>query len=223
MNFNYANSLRSSFPALASCCLLIEGIDQQADVSLPVIDFSRQAVARLSGGTESSLTEIQAWRHAFVLMGLKPTQYRCAAESLLRRLRKEGLLPTIFPLIDLCNALSLAFAIPIAVFDRQKINGDLQVCYAQGNEIYQTFSGTTESPSVGEVIFADAAGYAHARRWTHRQSGYSAVSQYTTQALIVMEAMHDTATADIAALSQVLTQQIKNIWPGSTVTPISQE
>jgi DNA/RNA-binding domain of Phe-tRNA-synthetase-like protein len=48
-------------------------------------------------------------------MGLKPTQYRCAAESLLRRYRKERFLPRIHPLVDLCNAISLAFAIPVAV------------------------------------------------------------------------------------------------------------
>lgn len=120
-------------------------------------------------------------------MGLKPTQYYCAAESLLRRWRKSGSLPAIFPLIDLCNALSLAFAIPIAVFDRQKIHADLQVRYALGNEIYQAFSGTIESPTPGEVIFADTDGYAHARRWTHRQSGYPAVAEHTAQALIVVE------------------------------------
>ncbi len=220
MNFNYASSLRSAFPTLVSCCLRVDSVDQQTDISLPVADFNRRAVARLGGGTESDFAEIQAWRCAFRKMGLKPTQYRCAAESLLRRLRKEGSLPTIFPLIDLCNALSLAFAIPIAVFDRQKIGGDLQVRYAQGDEIYQTFSGTTENPTPGEVIFVDTTGYAHARRWTHRQSSYSAVCEHTTQILIVAEAMHDTAATDIAALSTALTQQIRGIWPSSTVTPL---
>ncbi|MHA7844896.1 B3/B4 domain-containing protein [Serratia sp. D1N4] len=218
MNFTYASSIRSAFPTLVSCCLLIDSVDQQTDVSQAVADFNRRAAVRLRGGTESDLVEIQAWRRAFVNMGLKPTQYRCAAESLLRRWRKEGSLPAIFPLIDLCNALSLAFAIPIAVFDRQKISGDLQVRLAIGHEIYHTFSGTTESPAPGEVIFADAADHAHARRWTHRQSGESAVSVNTTQALIVMEAMHGTAAEDIAALSTALMQQIQSIWPGSTLT-----
>ena len=51
-------------------------------------------------------------------MGLKPTQYRCASESLLRRFRKEGSLPRLHPLVDLCNAVSMAYAIPVAVLDR---------------------------------------------------------------------------------------------------------
>src|SRR5262249_47895012 len=83
---------------------------------------------------KAELPEIQAWRRAFTTMGLKPTQYRCASESLLRRLRKEGSLPPLHPLVDLCNAISLAFAIPVAVFDASQITGDLCVRYADGAE-----------------------------------------------------------------------------------------
>ena len=132
-----------------------------------------------------SVPEIQAWRRAFARMGLKPTQYRCAAESLLRRFRKEGALPRLHPLVNLCNAVSLAFAIPVAVFDISKITGALEVRYAAGDEDYLTFSGEVEHPAVHEVIFFDAAGQAHARRWSNRQSGLSAVRNPTTAALIV--------------------------------------
>ncbi|MGE5287344.1 MAG: phenylalanine--tRNA ligase beta subunit-related protein [Micromonosporaceae bacterium] len=54
-------------------------------------------------------------------------QYRCASESLLRRFRKEGALPQLHPLVDVCNAVSLAFAIPVAVFDVSKITGHLSI------------------------------------------------------------------------------------------------
>jgi DNA/RNA-binding domain of Phe-tRNA-synthetase-like protein len=137
-------------------------------------------------------------------MGLKPTQYRCASESLLRRFRKERSLPQIHPLIDLCNAISLAFAIPIAVFDRAKIAEYTEVRYANGSEVYLAFSGEEENPEPGEVIFADGAGRAHARRWTNRQSRYSAVGSDTTAVLIVAEAMHDSADADVQRLTEAV-------------------
>ena len=109
---------------------------------------------------ESELPEIQAWRRAFAAMGLKPTQYRCASESLLRRFRREG--SRLHPLVDLCNAVSLAYAIPVAVLDLSGITGPLEARDATGDEEYLTFSGEVEYPAVGEVIFADAAGQAHA-------------------------------------------------------------
>ncbi len=133
-------------------------------------------------------------------MGLKPTQYRCASESLLRRFRKEGSLPALHPLVDLCNAVSLAYAIPVAVLDLDAVSGPLEVRYATGDEEYLTFAGDTEHPAPGEVIFADQAGQAHARRWTNRQSGRSAVRDTTSTALIVAEALHDSAPADVLDL-----------------------
>jgi DNA/RNA-binding domain of Phe-tRNA-synthetase-like protein len=131
---------------------------------------------------------------------LKPTQYLCASEALLRRLRKKGSLPRIHPLIDLCNAVSVAFAVPVAVFDLSKVAGYLEVRYAGGSERYESFSGETESPAPREVIFADGGGRAHARRWTNRQSSYSAVREQTRTVLIVAEALHASAQPDMQRL-----------------------
>jgi DNA/RNA-binding domain of Phe-tRNA-synthetase-like protein len=149
-------------------------------------------------------------------MGLKPTQYRCASESLLRRFRKEKSLPHIHPLIDLCNAISLAFAIPVAMFDVSKIAECIEVGYAVGSEVYLAFSGEIENPEAHEVIFADSAGRAHARRWTNRQSAYSAVRDQTRAVLIVAEAMHDSAPTDIPNLTTAIADELNVIW---SVTP----
>jgi DNA/RNA-binding domain of Phe-tRNA-synthetase-like protein len=145
-------------------------------------------------------------------MGLKPTQYRCASESLLRRLRKEGTLPRIHPLIDLCNGLSMAFAIPVAVLDVARIEGDLQVRHAGGEERYLSFGGEIEHPEPGEVSFVDAAGNAHARRWTHRQSGLSAVRDATSRVLIVAEAMHAGGADDVRRLVDAIAQGLREVW-----------
>ena len=163
------------------------------------------------------LPEIAAWRRAFSKMGLKPTQYRCASESLLRRLRKEASLPQLHPLADLCNAVSAAFAVPVAVFDVSKITGHLDVRYAAGEEDYLTFSGELEHPRAHEVIFADRAGQVHARRWTNRQSGLSAVQTPTAAALIVAEAMHDSAASDMQELTAAVADELDAVW---SLTPM---
>ncbi len=200
--------------------LRAEGITSAATVDAPLEQFHAVARSRLAAGAESELPEIAAWRRVFSRMGLKPTQYRCAAEALLRRFRKEGALPRIHPLIDLCNAVSLAFAIPVAVFDLAKVNGDLTVRHAAGDETYLAFSGETESPEPREVIFADASGRAHARRWTNRQSALSAVRAETATILIVAEAMHATAAADVQKLLAALAQAIGAIWPAAPRTAL---
>jgi hypothetical protein len=81
----------------------------------------------------------------------------------------------LHPMIDLCNSVSRAFATPVAVFDISRIAEYIEVRYASGSEVYATFAGEIENPEPREVILAGGLGTAHARRWSHRQSGYSAV------------------------------------------------
>ncbi|HET9138910.1 B3/4 domain-containing protein [Actinophytocola sp.] len=220
MRLRHSDQLWTDFPHLVPGVLHADGITPTADVADRVAAYRAIAGDRLAGATESELPEIQAWRRAFATMGLKPTQYRCAAESLLRRYRKEGGLPSIHPLIDLCNAVSLAFAIPVAVFDAARLTDSLEVRYASGTETYQTFAGTVEHPEPGEVIFADTAGQAHARRWTNRQSGASAVRDGTTSTLIIAEALHPSASEDVPALLNTLAKDLAAAWsvsPHATV------
>src|ERR1700728_3547945 len=183
MLFGHHAKIWTDFPELAAGVVLAAGITADADVTERVARLWARADARLAGGPETELPEIQAWRRAFAKMGLKPTQYRCASESLLRRFRKEGTLPRLHPLVDLCNAVSMSFAIPVAVLDVDRISWPLEVRYAAGDEDYLTFAGEIENPAAGEVIFADQAGRAHARRWTNRQSGRSAVGDATAEVL----------------------------------------
>jgi DNA/RNA-binding domain of Phe-tRNA-synthetase-like protein len=218
MHFQHSDELWRDFPALVPGVLCAEGITASAEVKTG--PYEQVARKRLAGGPESELPEIQAWRRAFAAMGLKPTQYRCAAESLLRRFRKEGALPRLHPLVDLCNAVSLAFAIPVAVLDAAEIAWPLEVRYAKGDEDYLTFGGEVEHPVPGEVIFADQAGQAHARRWTSRQSARSAVRGPTGAVLIVAEALHDGAASDVPELIAALSAEIGEIWRAKPQTAI---
>jgi DNA/RNA-binding domain of Phe-tRNA-synthetase-like protein len=220
MHFQHCAQIWRDFPELVPGVLLAEAINPDVCADSRIVKFTALARTRLAQAPESELPEIQAWRRTFARMGLKPTQYRCAAESLLRRFRKEGSLPELHPLVDLCNAVSLAFAIPVAVFDVSKITGALEVRYAAGDEDYLAFSGEVEHPAVHEVIFCDAAGQAHARRWSNRQSGLSAVRDPTTAALIVAEAMHGSAPSDMTELTTALAGELDALWgrtPAATV------
>ncbi len=212
MYFQHSPQMWSDFPALVPGVLITGGIGNHVSVGSRVAHYNAVAAARLASSTESEFPEIQAWRRAFSKMGLKPTQYRCASESLLRRFRKEGSLPEIHPLIDLCNAVSIAFAIPVAVFDVSRVEGQIEVRHAAGDEIYDTFAGGIEHPEAGEVVFADGAGRAHARRWTNRQSGYSPVRDTTTSVLIVAEALHDSAPDDVPRLVTTIAEEVNAVW-----------
>ncbi len=216
MRFRHAPEIWADHPTLAAGVLAVDGVSDRAAPDDAADRYLEQARELLAAGPASALPQLQAWRRTFAAMGVKPTQYRCAAESLLRRLGKDGTLPRIHPLVDLCNAASAAAAIPVAALDRDRVKGDLEVRRAHGDETYGSFSGEVERPVPGEVIFADEAGQAHARRWTHKQSGTSIVRPETRDVLIVSEALHPGAADDVEALLTALAADLTRAWPGVT-------
>jgi DNA/RNA-binding domain of Phe-tRNA-synthetase-like protein len=216
MHFRHSREIWKDYPELVPGLLFATGISKEVAVGERIATFEEMAESRLATHPEGELPEIQAWRRVFSRMGLKPTQYRCASEALLRRFRKEKFLPRLHPLVDLCNAVSLAFAIPVAAFDVSRIAGSLEVRHATGAETYAAFSGETETPEAGEVIFADDAGRAHARRWTNRQSSLSAVRDETGAVLIVAEAMHGSAPVDMPKLIATVANELGAVW---AITP----
>jgi DNA/RNA-binding domain of Phe-tRNA-synthetase-like protein/GNAT superfamily N-acetyltransferase len=174
------------------------------------------ASARLSATPLAELPSIVAWRRAFTAFGAKPTQYRNAAEALLRRLDKHGDIPSISTLVDLGNLVSIRYALPVAVFDGAGVAGSITVRLARGDEAF-TDLGSTEvtHPDPGEVVFVDEDDVVCARRWCWRQSAQSATGASTTEALIVVEGQHDAAAQDVEAAAGDLVALLAAHQPGS--------
>lgn len=212
MYFCHSARMWAEYPQLAAGTLVVDEVSPVVELGNRLEPFFQRARHRLSEQTESQMPEVAAWRRAYAQMGLKPTKYRSAAEALLRRFKREDNLPRLHPLVDLCNAVSLAFALPVAVFDLAQVEGFLEVRHATGQESYLAFNGQVEHPSPQEVIFADASRQVHARRWTFRQSRQSTVSEQSRRVLIVSEGLHETAPADVAALINTLAQNISDLW-----------
>jgi DNA/RNA-binding domain of Phe-tRNA-synthetase-like protein len=220
MIFRYAAEIPRRFPELVTVAIRVTGIDNLADIQVVSELYTDEALKLVSENSESSLAQVQAWRRVFSDLGLKPTQYRCASEALLRRLRKEGRPPSFHPMVDLCNSISMAFATPVAAFDLSKVDGVLEVRHALGTELYETFAKEIEYPDPGEVIFADESGRAHARRWTNKQSFFSAIQAATTDALIVAEALHPSAREDAKRLSESLCTSLRSVWPKAVISEV---
>jgi DNA/RNA-binding domain of Phe-tRNA-synthetase-like protein len=151
MYFTHSSADWQQFPQLVPGVLVLDNVRPEVEVSARLDPWYERARERLRRGPESELAEISAWRRAYAQMGLKPTQYRSAAEALLRRFRRGEALPRLHPLVDLCNAISLAFALPLAVLDLARVEGYVEVRHARGDEQHLAFDGSIETPEPGEV------------------------------------------------------------------------
>jgi len=211
-SFSYAPQIVERFPEIRA------GVIHATDlVNRPSPDGlldryragQRSVIDELSETPLSEIPGIAAWRRAFTAFGVKPTQYRSAAESLLRRLTKQGDIPSINALVDIANLVSIRHRLPVAVFDQREVIGATTVRFSTGNEVF-TDLGTvaTSSPERGEVIFVDDAGLVSARRWCWRQSAQSAAGTRTVEALITVESQHDESGAAVRQATDTLLELV---------------
>jgi DNA/RNA-binding domain of Phe-tRNA-synthetase-like protein len=217
--FCYDPALLERFPTIRGGVVLARGLINGPTPPGLVEAFhaEQQAVlARIGDTPLSDIPSLAAWRRAFSAFGVQPTQYRSAAEALLRRLTKKGDIPNISLLVDLGNLVSIRYGLPVAVFDRRAVTGTITVRFASGDERF-TDLGTAEvvHPDSGEVSFVDETGLVSARRWCWRQSEQSGSREDTTEALITVEGHHTTAEQDVRSalndLQSLLTAHIADV------------
>jgi DNA/RNA-binding domain of Phe-tRNA-synthetase-like protein len=199
--FRYDPAVIERFPNVAGGVIHAVGV-RNGPSAAPLreaFEAEQAAVVGRIGATPlSELPSIVAWRRAFRAFGVDPTAYRSAAEALLRRLTKQGSIPSINTLVDVGNLVSIRYGLPVAVFDQRAMTGATTVRFATGTEAFTDLgSGRRESPDVSEVIFVDEAGLVCARRWCWRQSAESASGPSTTEILVTVEGQHESAAADI--------------------------
>jgi DNA/RNA-binding domain of Phe-tRNA-synthetase-like protein len=208
--FQYDTGILTRYPTIVGGVIIAQGMTNgltPKDLQAAFIDEQQATLQRIGDTPLSQIPSLAAWRAVFRSFGVDPTQYRSAAEALLRRLTKKGDIPGINLLVDLCNLVSIRYALPVAIFDTSTLNGAVTVHLADGSERYTTLGqDELEQPEPGEVVFSDDTKLVIARRWCWRQSDQSAARQETTQALITVEAHHAQAKEDVdAALDDLLT------------------
>ena len=201
--FRYDPQIVERFPAIVGGVIRAGGVANGPTPPGLAEAFDREqaeVIARIGATPLSELPSLAAWRRAFRAFGVDPTQYRSAAEGLIRRLTKQGDLPRIGTLVDLANLVSIRHALPVAVFDVEAVRGGIVVRFARGDERWSDLgSSTTERPEPGEVIFADESDEVVARRWCWRQSAGSAAREATTEILVTVEGHHEGAAADVTS------------------------
>jgi DNA/RNA-binding domain of Phe-tRNA-synthetase-like protein len=159
------------------------------------------------------LPHVAAWREAYRAFGAKPQRTRNSLEALLRR--AESGLPRVNRLTDLYNAISVIHQIPLGGEDLTRYHGSPYLIRAAGTEPFDTVAdGTTviEHPEPGEVVWCDEAGVT-CRRWNWRQARRTQLSEDTTAALFILDALDPVTDEALDAAADDLVRQLTRLGP----------
>src|SRR5690242_11200682 len=154
--FQYDTHILTRYPNVTGGIILAQGMTNGTtpkDLEIVFLDEQHATLKRLGDIPLSQIPSLAAWRAAFRSFGVDPTQYRSAAEALLRRLTKKGDIPSINTLVDIGNLVSIRYALPVAVVDTHAIQGPITVHFANGTERFTTLGqAEVELPVPGEVV-----------------------------------------------------------------------
>lgn len=220
--FGYHQEVVARFPAIRAGVIHCTGVNNGPTPQGLLDAYRREQAAvegRIGDTPLSEIPSLAAWRRAFSSFSVKPTQYRNAAESLLRRLTKKGDIPSINTLVDMANLVSIRHRMPVAVFDQSDVAGATTVRFATGNERFTDLgSDTVSHPEKGEVVFVDENSVVSARRWCWRQSAQSAAGPGTVDALITVEGQHEGAEDEVALATGDLLALLDTHQSGATIS-----
>ena len=184
-------ALRPDFMALS---IVVEGASNTASTA-----FSRAQLASAAGSLGSAPwaeAHLNAWREAYRGFGAKPQRTPCSAEALRKRCERDGTVPAANAVVDLYNAISLRFAIPVGGEDASSYVGSPQLVRATGAESFDTMADgqpKLETVETGEVVWRDNL-RATCRRWNWRQGTRTRITEASTSLWFVLERLEPMPT-----------------------------
>ena len=131
------------------------------------------------------------YREAFRAIGINPNKFQCSVEAMFNRVAKGGKIPHINPLVNLNNAISLKYTLPMGTHDLSLSDEDIEMRFARKDDSFTPMGGDeSERPDLGEVVYA-VGNQVRTRRWAWRQSKFGMITPETDYVFFPIDGFKD--------------------------------
>jgi DNA/RNA-binding domain of Phe-tRNA-synthetase-like protein len=209
-------AVRALRPDYRALLLAVDGIEPgPSDAGTEQLLQQAEARARqaMVQRPVEELPHVAAWRDAYKSFGAKPQRTRNSLEALLRR--AETGLPRVNRLTDVYNAVSVLHQVPLGGEDLDRYTGPPRLLRATGEEPFDTTAGgeaVVEHPDAGEVVWCDDAGVT-CRRWNWRQARRTQLTDSTTAAVFILDALEPLTDDALSAAADDLIAHLSRLGP----------
>lgn len=158
------------------------------------------------------------WDEVFKAFGAKPKRTPCSASALRKRVLKDGSLPSLDPVVDIYNAVSIRYAIPVGGENLAAYSGAPRLTLAEGDEPFDTVKEgqpVVEHPEPGEVIWRDNLGVT-CRRWNWRQGIRTRLDSQAQTMWFILESLPSMPLAALEEAGEELVNNLQRLMPGAT-------
>ena len=162
---------------------------------------------------------LAAWAEVFKKFGAKPQRTPCSAEALRKRVLRDGNLQSIDPVVDLYNAISIQYAIPVGGENLMAYVGTPRLVVADGTELFDTIKdgqAAHESPEPGEVVWRDDLGVT-CRRWNWRQGVRTRLNADARRMWFILESLPVMPLGALQEAGDRLADGLSRMMPGASI------
>ncbi|MFQ6792299.1 MAG: B3/4 domain-containing protein [Thomasclavelia sp.] len=178
------------FPDYCLGVVVAEGIDNEND-NLRINNFFENQIKyfleEYSLENIREIENIKAYRDAFKILGMNQNKYMCSIEALAKRVQKSGRLPFINPIVNLGNALSLKYVLPIGAHDVYKLNADMEIRFSIESDHFRGMGENQEEVLPPKELIYVSGHTVKTRRWIWRQSEDGKITPETNYVLFPID------------------------------------
>ena len=158
------------------------------------------------------LEEILYYRDAFKELGINPNKFMSSIEAMLTRTSKGKGLPNISPIVDLGNAVSLKYMVPLGAHDIDTLEGDIEVRLSKnGDSFIPLGTEETEILEDGELIYS-AGDHVRTRRWIWRQSEQGKITDESKNVFFPIDGFTDKNYDSVVSARDELASLLKEVF-----------
>ena len=119
------------------------------------------------------------YREAFQKVGINPNKFQCSVEAMVNSISKGRDVPHINPLVNLNNAISLKYTLPMGTHNLGLSNSDIELRFSQPEDTFIPM-GSDEKEQLDENELVYVVDHnVRTRRWAWRQSKEGMIDKNT--------------------------------------------
>lgn len=223
MQFGIHSSVLESIPSIAIGLITVRDINNTGhheELTTALRQGEKSICNQLDLETYREHPTIAALQEVHRSFGNNPNKFPPSIQALIKRILKGGQLPSISPLVDAYNIVSLNHVLSCGGEDTDSCNGDIVLAYADGTEEC-IYLGETENtpPKPGELLYKDDQGVI-CGKFDWREGDRTKLTEQTSNAVLVVETVAPTTREQLDSALQDLSALVAKYCGGTQVVSV---
>lgn len=193
MKFSVSKEVFEKMDNVCFGVIVARGVNNKENKKIAKIleDNIASAEVKFKDKKAKEIDEIIDYRNSLLKLGINPNKFMCSIEAIMTRILKKKGFPSINPIVDLGNAVSIKNVVTLGAHDIGSLKDDICIRFSKKGDKFVAFGSKEEEElEDGELIYC-VGNEVRTRRWIWRQSEKGKITEETTDIFFPIDGFKD--------------------------------